>query len=153
MCKYVRMWVDCVRNEQNIETKQIFCCKVSLITLSSLYKHWAVLQDVGASMWVWVRLMLTAAIHQVFWFITAGACYTATVSAETQRQTWQQSRPSPGDPLTPESIRWEQCNTRLLWGSLFCAWHSGWRLTIRRRLLCTFVAYFKVKIISSFPLH
>ena len=63
---------------------------------------------------MWVRLMLTAAIHQVFWFITGGACYTATVSAETQRQTWQQSRPSPGDPLTPESIRWEQCNTRHL---------------------------------------
>ena len=106
---------------------------------------------------MWVRLMLTAAIHQVFWFITGGACYTATVSAETQHQTWQQSRPSPGDPLTPESIRWEQCNTRhLQQGDGFYEALSFAPDTAVEDSLSEvncFAASFKVKIISYFTLE
>ena len=61
--------------------------------------------------------MLTAAIHQVFWFITAGG----VLQFQPRPSTRLGSRPSQGDPLTPESIRWEQCNTRhLQQGHGFC---------------------------------
>ena len=90
-------------------------------------------------------------VHYGRWLVRA------TVSAETQRQTWQQSRPSPGDPLTPESIRWEQCNTRHLqqgygfYEALSFAPDTAVEDSLSE--VNCFAASFKVKIISYFTLE